>query len=72
MYNCERKMITISDVGEMVAHFKKLTKEFPKGPSKIKREIIRLSFLVKDEKRDTGTQNELFGIFSSGASRTSE
>lgn len=30
MYNCERRMITNSDVGGRVAHFKMLTKEFPR------------------------------------------
>jgi hypothetical protein len=74
MYNCERRMITSSDVGRMVAHFKMLTKEFPKRTEQNKEIYNRISFPSQSWKTvHRNTERAFcFFFFLSGAFRTSE
>jgi len=57
-------MITISDVGEMVAHFKMLTKEFPKRTEQNKERYNQIKFPSQRwKKRHRNTERAIWHFF---------
>jgi hypothetical protein len=66
-------MITNSDVGGMVAHFKMLTKEFPIRTEQNKDTYNQIKFPSQSRKKGTPEyRTNILAFFSLGACRTSE
>jgi hypothetical protein len=63
MCNCERRMIINSDVGEMVAHFKMLTEEFPKRTEQNKERYNQIKFPSQSWKKGHRSTERAFWHF---------